>query len=237
LLVGQTGFCFGADDPLLPIRLVSALAKERQRPVIKGCLFEGRVLNRNQTEALRDIPPRDVLLAQVVGAMSAPLAGFVFVINEILRSFVSVVDAAARQAPAHPDEHTSLNAIGGSVNNIVEAIGKMTVLELVELKKALEDKFGVTAAAPMMAAAPAAAAGAEAPAAVEQTEFTVVLTSGGDKKIQVIKEVRAIIGLGLKEAKDLVESAPKTIKEGVNKDEAMAIKAKIEDAGGSVELK
>jgi large subunit ribosomal protein L7/L12 len=111
----------------------------------------------------------------------------------------------------------------------------MTVLEMSEFVKELEDKYGVTAAAPA-AAAPAAAAGGEA-AAEEKTEFDVVLTAVGDKKIQVIKEVRTVTGLGLKDAKDLVESAPKAIKEGVKKEEAEEIKKKVEEAGGSVEVK
>jgi large subunit ribosomal protein L7/L12 len=238
LLIGQTGFCFGFDDPFLPIRLISDFARDNKRPAIKGYLFEGRLYGREGVEQLRNIPSREVLLAQVIGAMTTPLSGLVFVLNEILRSFVSVVDAVAQNAEGDPTGRTGLTAIGGSVNNIVEAIEKMTVLELVELKKALEEKFGVTAAAPMaMAAAmPGASAAAEAPAA-EQTEFTIVLISSGDKKIQVIKEVRAITGLGLKEAKDLVDGAPKTVKEAISKEEAMAIKAKIEEAGGSVELK
>jgi large subunit ribosomal protein L7/L12 len=119
---------------------------------------------------------------------------------------------------------------------LIEAISNMTVLELSEVVKELEDKFGVSAAAPMAVAA-APAAGGAAPAAEEKTTFDVVLTSSGDKKVQVIKAVRELTSLGLKEAKDLVDSAPKAIKEGVNKDEAEAIKAKIEEAGGSVELK
>jgi len=118
---------------------------------------------------------------------------------------------------------------------IIKEIDELTVLELNELVKALEDKYDVTAAAPMaMAAAPAA--GGEA-AAEEQTEFTVNLIGAGDKKIQVIKEVRAITSLGLKEAKALVDNAPKAIKEDVTKEEAEEIKAKIEGAGGAVEIK
>ena len=118
---------------------------------------------------------------------------------------------------------------------IIKEIDELTVLELNELVKALEDKYDVTAAAPMaMAAAPAA--GGEA-AAEEQTEFTVNLIGAGDKKIQVIKEVRAITSLGLKEAKALVDNAPKAIKEDVSKEEAEEIKAKIEGAGGAVEIK
>ena len=118
--------------------------------------------------------------------------------------------------------------------DVVSFIDNMTVLEMSEFVKELEDKYGVTAAAP--AAAPAAAAGGEV-AAEEKTEFDVVLTAVGDKKIQVIKEVRTVTGLGLKDAKDLVESAPKAIKEGVKKEEAEEIKKKVEEAGGSVEVK
>jgi large subunit ribosomal protein L7/L12 len=118
---------------------------------------------------------------------------------------------------------------------IVEDLSKLSVLEAAELSKMLEEKWGVSAAAPVaMAAAPGAAAAAPAE---EKTEFTVVLAAAGDKKIEVIKEVRAITGLGLKEAKDLVEGAPKTVKEGVNKKDADDMKKKLEAAGAKVELK
>src|SRR5207237_7796930 len=121
---------------------------------------------------------------------------------------------------------------------LVEQLGGMTVLELVELKNALEETWGVTAAAPVaVAAATPAAAGDGAAAEEEQTAFDVVLTGPGDKKIQVIKVVRAITGLGLKEAKDLVDSAPKPVKEGVPREEADSIKAQLEEAGASVEVK
>ena len=127
------------------------------------------------------------------------------------------------------------------VTKLVDQLGKMTVLELVELKNALEEQWGVTAAAPVaVAAAPgAAAAGGDGAAAAdeEQTAFDVVLTAAGDKKIQVIKVVRAITGLGLKEAKDLVDGAPNAVKEGVTKDEADSMKGQLEEAGASVELK
>jgi len=122
---------------------------------------------------------------------------------------------------------------------VLETLGKMTVLELVELKKAIEEEWGVTAAAPMAVAAPgAAAAGGDGGApAEEKTAFDVVITAAGDKKIQVIKVVRAVTGLGLKEAKDLVDGAPGTVKEGVNQEEADSIKAQLEEAGAGVELK
>ncbi len=121
------------------------------------------------------------------------------------------------------------------VEELVEKIEKLSLLEAVELKKALEDKFGVTAAAPMMMAA--APVGAAAPAAAEQTEFTVELTDGGAQKINVIKVVREVTGLGLKEAKDLVDGAPKPVKEGLNKADAEALKKKLEEAGAKVTLK
>ena len=121
------------------------------------------------------------------------------------------------------------------LNKIVDELSALTVLEAAELSKLLEEKWGVSAAAAVAVAGPAAVAAG--PAAEEQTEFDVILTGDGGKKINVIKEVRAITGLGLGEAKALVEAAPKAVKEGVNKDEAEKIKKQIEDAGGTVELK
>jgi large subunit ribosomal protein L7/L12 len=120
---------------------------------------------------------------------------------------------------------------------VIDFIANMSVLDLSELIKELEGKFGVSASAPMMAMMPGAGAAAAAPEAEEKTEFNVVLITSGEKKIQVIKEVRAITGLGLKEAKELVDGAPSTVKEGVSKEEAQDIKTKIEGAGGQVEIK
>ena len=121
---------------------------------------------------------------------------------------------------------------------VLETLGNMTVLELVELKKAIEEEWGVTAAAPVaVAAAPGAPAAGDGAAAEEKDSFDVVLTGAGDKKIQVIKVVRAATGLGLKEAKDLVDGAPGTVKEALAKDEAEKLKAELEEAGASVELK
>ena len=122
------------------------------------------------------------------------------------------------------------------LNALVESLSALTVLEAADLSKLLEEKWGVSAAA-AVAAAPAAGGGAAAPAAEEQTEFDVILTGDGGKKINVIKEVRAITALGLTEAKTLVESAPKAVKEGVNKDEAAKLKAQLEAAGATVEIK
>ncbi|OGF14235.1 MAG: 50S ribosomal protein L7/L12 [Candidatus Eisenbacteria bacterium RBG_16_71_46] len=124
-----------------------------------------------------------------------------------------------------------------SIDQVLDLIGNMTVLELSELKTKYEEKFGVTAAAPMMAMPMGGMPGAGAAVAEEKTEFDVVLTGAGDKKIQVIKVVRELTGLGLKEAKDLVDGSPKTVKEKVTKAEAAEMKAKLEEQGASVEIK
>jgi len=124
-----------------------------------------------------------------------------------------------------------------SKEEILDAIAEMSVMDVVALVEAMEEKFGVSAAAAVAVAAPAAGGDAGGAAAAEQTEFDVVLTSAGDKKVNVIKAVRAITGLGLKEAKGLVDGAPSPIKEGVSKEDAEDIKSQIEEAGGSVELK
>ncbi len=123
------------------------------------------------------------------------------------------------------------------IEQLVEDLSGLTVLEAADLAKLLEEKWGVSAAAPVAMAMPGGGGGAPAAAAVEKTEFTVVLAEAGDKKINVIKEIRAITGLGLKEAKDLVEGAPKEVKADVSKDEAAKIKKQLEDAGAKVELK
>ena len=123
------------------------------------------------------------------------------------------------------------------LNKIAEELSKLTVIEAAELSKMLEEQWGVSAAAPVAVAAPGAAAGDAGAAAEEKEDFTVVLAAVGDKKINVIKEVRAMTGLGLKEAKDLVEAAPKPIKEDVKKEEAEELKKKLEDVGATVELK
>ncbi|MBN1240438.1 MAG: 50S ribosomal protein L7/L12 [Gammaproteobacteria bacterium] len=124
-----------------------------------------------------------------------------------------------------------------SNEELIEALSNKPIMEIVELVKALEEKWGVSAAAPVAVAAAAGGAGAEAAAAEEQTEFDVVMNSFGDNKVAVIKVVRTVTGLGLKEAKDLVEGAPSTVKEGVTKDEAETIKKQLEEAGASVQVK
>ena len=134
-------------------------------------------------------------------------------------------------------EATETKEFAPEITEIIEKIKGMTILQVNDLVEAIEQEFGVTAAMPMMAGAMPAGGAAAAEAAEEKTEFDVVLTGSGDKKIQVIKVVRELTGLGLKEAKDLVESAPKPLKEGVAKDEAESVKKKIEEAGGTAEVK
>src|SRR5438874_8766353 len=124
-----------------------------------------------------------------------------------------------------------------SVDKVFDSLGSMTVLELVELKKKIEDEWRITAAAPVAVAAPGAPAAGDGAAAEEKTSFDVVLQGAGDKKIQVIKDVRAITGLGLKEAKDLVDGAPNPVKEGATQEEADSIKSQLEEAGATVEVK
>jgi large subunit ribosomal protein L7/L12 len=124
-----------------------------------------------------------------------------------------------------------------ATDKVFDELGKMSVLELVELKKKIEDEWGITAAAPVAIAAPGGGGGGDGAAAEEQTAFDVVLTAAGGQKIQVIKVVRAITGLGLKEAKDVVDSAPKPVKEGIPREEADSIKSQLEEAGATVEVK
>lgn len=239
-LRGPTALCIGYDDPTLPVKILSDFIKENQKLAIKGGIVEGKFFPAQQVEQLKNLPPRQVLLGMVVGALVSPLSGFIGVLNAILYSFVSVIDQIAQKVETEALQRPGLTSTGGNMQQIIEAIEKMSVLELVELKKALEERFGVTAAAPVAFAGPVAGpAGAPAAEAEveEQTEFTVVLVDAGANKLPVIKEVRAITGLGLKEAKELVDSAPKPIKEGISKDEALAIKTKIEEAGGKVEIK
>ncbi len=148
----------------------------------------------------------------------------------------STKKAEARKAESATKEE---KASGGTsnVNQVIEIIEKMSVLELAELSKSLQDKFGVSAAAPVAQVAVPAGGGEAAAPVEEQTEFTAVLSAVGDKKIQVIKVVRELTGLGLKEAKDLVDGAPKPVKEGVPKEEADKVKAKLTEVGATVEIK
>ncbi len=149
----------------------------------------------------------------------------------------AIVETAAETKKETKAKSQKKETSGSKVQEIIETVKNMTVMELAELVKALETEFGVTTAAPVVAAAPAAVAAVAAPVAEEKTEFDVILTNFGNNKIQVIKVVRALTGLGLKEAKDLVDGVPKPVKEGISKDEANKIKKELEDAGATIEVK
>ena len=200
----------------------------------KGGWMNGAPLTADEMDAIAQLPSREVLHARLVGMVASPLTGLATVLNGLI---------AGRRPPASADRRPEGSGgpvdMATSTEEWIEELKSISVLELSERIKALEEAFGVSAAA---VAAPPAAGGPAAgdgggEAAEEQTAFDVVLTGAGDKKIQVIKVVRAATGLGLKEAKALVDEAPKPIKEGVDRDEADKLKADLEEAGASVEVK
>jgi len=235
---GSLAVAIGYDDPIVPAKVLSDfIAKERrsQRIKIRSGVLEGNLVEADQLRDLANLPSRPQLLGMLLSAMQGPLQGFVSVLSGPARSLTYIINGLIEQKKgmgemANVKEETTLTD-----DEILGAVEQMSVLRLSELVKKIEDKFGVTAAVPM--AAPAAGGAAAAPAdAEEKTAFDVVLKSAGDKKIQVIKAVREITSLGLKEAKDLVEGAPKPVKEGVAKDEAEEMKKKLEEQGATIEI-
>jgi len=181
------------------------------------------------------LPSRDALLSMVLSAMLGPLRGLVFALSGLVRGLVGVIVAIQDKKKGEGDMPTTEGKL--SQEDFITAIERMSVLELSELVKGLETRFGVTAAAPVAVAA-APTAGGPAAAVEEKTAFDVLLVSfPAEKKIQVIKVVRELTSLGLKEAKDLVEGAPKPVKTGVSKEESETMKKKLEDCGAKVEVK
>ena len=238
LLKGQVAVVIGYDDPVLPAKVLRNFIKHEKceaNIIWRGGVIEGRALEPAQLIATADLPSKEVLLSMLLSAMQGPLRGMVGVLQGILRGFAAVLVAIRDKKKGEGDMTATETKL--SKDDILGAVESMTVLELSELVKGFEDKFGVTAAAPVAVAAPAAG-DAAAQAAEEKDAFDVVLASApADKKIQVIKVVREITGLGLKEAKDLVEGAPKPVKEGAAKDEAETLKKKLTDVGATVEVK
>ena len=241
-LTGPSAIAFGFEDP-------AALAKSLQEYlrttrttnlVLKGGVLGDRRVTADQIGQLADLPPRDVVLGQALGSVVAPLSSFLMLITAPIQNVIGVLEARRQQLEESGEAGGAQEGTGMANDELIATIEKMTVLDLVELKKALEERWGVTAAvamAPAGAAAPAGdGAGAAAPAE-EQTEFSVVLTNFGANKINVIKAVRELTSLGLKEAKDLVEAAPKPVKEGVPKEEAESAAAKLREAGATVDVK
>jgi large subunit ribosomal protein L7/L12 len=237
-LKGPTGVVIGYDDPVLPAKIlkdfIGAEKREEKIRIMLGVL-EGKVLQPAELAAVAKLPKKEVLIAMLLSAMQGPIRGVVYTLNAVLTKFVRVI--AAIQDKRKGDGDMSATATKLSQEELIKAIESMSVLDLAELVKGLESRFGVTAAAPVAVAAAPAAGGAAAPAE-EKTAFDVILASApADKKIQIIKVVRELTNLGLKEAKDLVEGAPKPVKTGATKEESDTMKKKLEESGAKVEIK
>ncbi|MBX3303970.1 MAG: 50S ribosomal protein L10 [Nitrospira sp.] len=238
-LKGPTGVVIGYDDPVLPTKVLKDFIggeKREEKIRMTAGVLEGKILQPDELTAVAKLPKKEVLVAMLLSAMQGPIRGVVYTLNAVLSKFVRVIAAIQDKRKGEGDMPATEGKL--SQEELIKAIESMSVLDLAELVKGLEARFGVTAAAPVaIAAAPAAGGGAASPAE-EKTAFDIVLTSApADKKIQIIKVVRELTSLGLKEAKDLVESAPKPIKTGVAKEEADAVKKKLEESGAKVEIK
>lgn len=238
---GPMALLIGYDDPVVPTKILRDFIqaeKRDQKIKIKLGLLEGKLLEPPQVVAVASLPAKEVLLAMLLSGLQGPVRGFVCVLSELLRGLVGVIRAIEDKKKEGGGEGMATTEGKLSQEEFIKAIEGMSVLELSELVKGLEARFGVTAAAPVAVAAAPAAGGGAAAAAEEQTAFDVILSSAAaDKKIQVIKVVRELTSLGLKEAKDLVEGAPKPVKTGVTKEEADTMKKKLEESGAKVEVK
>ena len=238
-LKGPTGVIIGYDDPVLPTKVLKDFigAEKREEKIrMTAGVLEGKILQPAELVAVANLPKKEVLVAMLLSAMQGPIRGVVYTLSAVLSKFVRVIAAIQDKRKGEGDMPATEGKL--SQEELIKTIESMSVLDLAELVKGLEARFGVTAAAPVaVAAAPAAGGGAAAPAE-EKTAFDVVLASApADKKIQIIKVVRELTSLGLKEAKDLVEGAPKPVKTGVAKEEADTIKKKLEESGAKVEIK
>lgn len=237
-LKGPTGVVIGYDDPVLPTKVlkdfIGAEKRDEKIRMTVGVL-EGKIVQAAELAAVAKLPKKEVLIAMLLSAMQGPIRGVVYTLSAVLSKFVRVIAAIEDKRKGEGDMSATTTKL--SQEELIKAIEGMSVLDLAELVKGLETRFGVTAAAPVAMAAPAAGGGAAAPAE-EKTAFDVILASApADKKIQVIKVVRELTSLGLKEAKDLVEGAPKPVKTGVAKEEADTMKKKLEESGAKVEVK
>lgn len=238
-LKGPTGVVIGYDDPVLPTKVLKDFigAEKRETKIrMTAGVLEGKVLQPAELAAVAKLPKKEALVAMLLSAMQGPIRGVVYTLSAVLSKFVRVVAAIQDKRKGEGDMPATEGKL--SQEELIKAIESMSVLDLAELVKGLEARFGVTAAAPVaVAAAPVAGGGAAAPAE-EKTAFDVILAAApADKKIQIIKVVRELTSLGLKEAKDLVEGAPKPVKTGVPKEEADTTKKKLEESGAKVEIK
>jgi large subunit ribosomal protein L7/L12 len=236
---GPMALMIGYDDPVLPTKILrDFIGKEKRDEKMKMTVgvLEGKLLKPVQLAAVAALPTKPVLLSMLLSAMQGPARGLVFALSGLVRELVGVMAAISDKKKGEGDMPATEGKL--SQEEFIKAIESMTVLELSELVKGLETRFGVTAAAPVAVAAAPAGGGAAAAAAEEKTSFDVILASAAaDKKIQVIKVVRELTSLGLKEAKDLVEGAPKPVKTGVTKEEAETMKKKLEESGAKIEVK
>lgn len=235
---GPTGLVIGYDDPVLPAKILRDFIQAEKRSekikVTVGVL-EGRLVQAADLNAIAQLPKKEVLIAMLLSAMQGPIRGVVYALSGVLSKFVRVIAAIQDKKKGEGDMSAAGTKL--SQDELIKAIEGMSVLELADLVKGLETRFGVTAAAPVAVAAVGGGGAAAAPAE-EKTAFDVILVSApADKKIQVIKVVRELTSLGLKEAKDLVEGAPKPIKAGATKEEADTMKKKLEESGAKVEVK
>jgi large subunit ribosomal protein L7/L12 len=234
---GALSVAIGYDDPALPAKILrDFIAKEKRdkKMRIMVGMVDGNVLDAARIKAVAELPSRPVLLAMLLSAMQGPVRGIMFTLSGVIRKFIGVIVAVQEKKKGEGEMPTAEGKL--TQEEILKAIDVMPVLELSELVKTMESRYGVTAAAHVAAGA-AAGGGAAAAPAEEKTAFDVILTSAGDKKIQVIKVVREVTNLGLKEAKDLVEAAPKPVKTGLTKEEAETIKKKLEEQGAKTEIK
>lgn len=243
-LVGPTAIAFGFDDPVATAKAIQDYLRTTRTVLsVKGAVLEGRAIPPAQLAEIAALPPKIELFARVLGAIQGPAAALIGALQGAILQVLLTLQARVKQLEdqgATPADGAGLEGtMAAKIDDLIDQIKNMTVLEAAELAKRLQEELGITAvaAAPVAAAgAPAATAEAAAPAE-EKTEFDVILTGFGDKKLEVIKVIREITALGLKEAKEFVESAPKPVKEGIAKEEAEALKAKLEAAGATVQIK
>ena len=235
---GPTGLVIGYDDPVLPAKILRDFIQAEKRSekikVTVGVL-EGRLVQAADLNAIAQLPKKEVLIAMLLSAMQGPIRGVVYALSGVLSKFVRVIAAIQDKKKGEGDMSAAGTKL--SQDELIKAIEGMSVLELADLVKGLETRFGVTAAAPVAVAAVGGGGAAAAPAE-EKTSFDVILVSApADKKIQVIKVVRELTSLGLKEAKDLDEGAPKPDKADATKEESDTKKKKPEESGAKVEVK
>ena len=233
---GPLSIAISYEDPIGPARVLSKFAKKQKQMVIIAGVAEGEHYDANGIKEIGSLPDKPVLQSMYLNVMQGAPRNFVSVLAGTMRQFVYLLTAINEEKEKNPEKKGGDEMGNISSEDVKSFLNDLSVKKLVDLTKELEEEWGVTAAAPAAAAA-APAAGGGAAEAEEQTEFTVVLTAIGDKKIQVIKAVREVTGLGLKEAKAVVDEAPKNVKEKISKEDAESIKTKLEEAGATVEIK